>query len=331
MPTRDAAVLIGLPVRALGRIERAMLAFVLVTCLAASIALGEEPAASGEPEYRLGVEDVLQIQVWGKPELGGTAVVDYSGKIQLPLIGEIEAEHRTPSELGALIQSRYRLMDSEVTQVLVTIVQFNSQSVTIVGEVRTPGKLGFRSIPDLWTVILAAGGATPRADLARVQIVRKDPRGSEPKIVTVDLSQGLTRAPGGLPVLRAKDTIVLPSLEESAVQGDRFQILGAVRVPGFYRTGAAKNVVEALGASGGPLPEANLAKVVLTRSSGEYPIAYELDLKSYMENGRPLQVSEILPGDIVTVPQGHGSLLGRLTLPFSLATSVISLILATRR
>lgn len=261
------------------------------------------PPASAEEEYRLGPEDVVQIQVWKRPDLSGSVAVDFDGKLQLPLLGEIAVQEKTQAELGELLTARYRLLDPSIPEVLVSITAYNSRSITVVGEVRNPGKYGARTMPALWSAILTAGGATPAADLAKVQVVRHDPVEGEAPTITVDLSHGIDDpATGPLPELRPKDTIIVPSLRADMVSGDKFQVLGAVRTPGTYRWSGVEHVVQALSMSGGPLPDADLKKVRLTRPTSQGAISYRLDLQGYLYDAQPSADIALRPGDTVTVP-----------------------------
>lgn len=259
-------------------------------------------AATGD-DYRLGAEDVILIQIWGRSDLSGEFVLNHAGRIQLPMVGEVSAAERTPAELGRYLTERYQLLDTTISEVLVQVTQYNSRSITLVGEVRAPGRHPFEEVPDIWKAILAAGGATPSADLAQVQIVRKDPREGEPRVVMANLSRGVAATdPKDLPALRARDTVVVPSLAEMAVTGDKIQVLGAVRSPGTHRTGAAGTLVEAISASGGALPNADLRKVQLTRRTPGGAIAYQLDLEGYLYKAQPAVDFDLEPGDVITVP-----------------------------
>ncbi len=283
-----------------------------VACLLAACAIfalndqvrAQPPSGtSGGGDYRLGPEDVIQVQVWGRTDLSGPAALDLSGKIQLFLVGEVDAEGRTPGELGRYLTERYQLLDRSIPEVLVSVTGYNSRSVTVLGEVRNPGRYGFEVIPDLWAVILAGGGATAAADLGAVQVVRKEPGEGEPRTVTVDLSRGIeATAAGTLPALQPKDTIIVPSVSQAPVSGDKVQVLGAVRNPGAYRLSAATSVIGAISASGGTLPDADLRKVHLARPATGKAIAYELDLEGYLYEAQPASDLGLMPGDIVTVP-----------------------------
>jgi len=281
----------------------------LVVC--ASLALGPAPAAqgAGEEDYRIGPEDQLQIQVWGRPDLTGPVTVDYAGNIQLPLIGGIEAGGRTTADLSGYLTQRFQLLDPSIPEAVVSVLQYNSRSFMIVGEVRTPGRHAFRTIPDLWSAILASGGPTSQADLAHVQLARKEPRRGEPRAITVDLSAGVGETPlEALPELRPQDTIIVPSLVGGAVTGEKIQVLGAVNTPGVYRMTPNQRVTEAISLSGGFLADADLRRVSLTRTTGYGAISYQLDLRGYLHRAHPPANLELMPGDIVTVPAKRSTL-----------------------
>ncbi len=288
--------------------------YVSLLCLIASI-LAAPPSAgqSANPrstvadDYTIGREDVLDLQVLGRPDLSNTVFVDPAGRAQMPLLGEVDVEGATPSELGLRLTREYRLLDPSISDVMVSVAEYNSRRIFVVGEVRTPGPIGFRDIPDIWTVLLTAGGATPVADLSRVQVVRRKQEDGSARMLTIDLSKGIESTPAeGLPSLRPRDTIVVPSLAEQAAGGDRIHVFGAVAVPGVHRTGSARTVIEALSVSGGPLPDADLGHVVLTRSVGPETVTYRLDVSGHLRDARPDTDIELQPGDVITVPRRRG-------------------------
>lgn len=298
---------------------------------------GAQPGSEVE-DYLLGGEDVIRIQAWGRADLTTDAALDESGRVTLPLVGVVEAAGKTPVALGRYLTERYQLIDPKIAEILVTIVQYNSRAVTVVGELRNPGKYGFRVIPDLWAVLLKAGGATPGADLSHVQVVRGDDSvPAESRTVTIDLSKGIDRTDAAaLPKLGPKDTVIVPSAAEGGVSGDKFHVLGAVRAPGSYKIQTAKTIVEAISVAGGELPEADLRKARLTRAGASGAFAYTLDLKSYLEEGAPACNLPIRAGDTISIPRKKGGAqsilegVGRLVPVISLATSIVSLAVASR-
>lgn len=275
----------------------------LVAVAVPVVGLAQGQAVRSTNEYRFGPDDIIEITVFGKPELTGDVTIDHRGRIQVPLVGEVQASDRSPSELGEYLTERYQLLDPSITEVLVSIVEYKSRTVTVVGEVRSAGPYGFVEIPDLWEVILAAGGPSPEADLARVQIVRGHARDGEPMTLTVDLSANID-GPGivELPQLYPADKVFVPSTEDVPVGTQDFQIIGAVGAPGTYRISLATNVIEALSASGGPLENADMSSVYLTRTEGERTRSWQLNLEQYLFAAQTPQNMDLLAGDTITVP-----------------------------
>lgn len=293
-----------------------------------------QPVVEVDPQYRFGPMDVLQVDVWGRPDLSGVVTIDVEGRVQIPLVGEVRAEGRNAAELGSTLSERYQLVDASVSEVLVSVAQYNSRNLTILGEVRSGGYFGFRELPDLIEALVTAGGPTAGAELALVQIVRRAPGAGEPRTIVVDLSRGLDGIdPATLPELRSGDRIIVPAVEDVPVGGDRVHVIGAVNSPGVYRITAARNVVEALTASGGFSSEAALDRVYLTRVTAMGTVAYRLDIENYLKKAEPLSNMELMPGDTITVMEkssfmkDFAEFMGRLAPFVSLTVTVI---LATR-
>jgi polysaccharide biosynthesis/export protein len=320
--------------RCQGRFQLFVVAAVLslITVVPPTLAQSQDVAG----EYRIGPEDILQIQVWSRPDLSGQFPVDLSGDIRVPLIDAVHAAGRTTAELGKELTQRYGILDSNISDVVVSVAEYRSQTVTVVGEVRSPGRYSFPVIPNVWEVILGAGGATPSADLSGVQIVRKEPAEGEERTVTVDLSAGAEGIdPSTLPVLHPRDTVIVPSLVGNVSSGESFQVLGAVRTPGIYRLSSAGTVVEALAASGGPTDNADLNHVRLTRPTESGVAAYDLDVRGHLYEGTPLVDMKLKEGDTVTVPAHGGVNVGAVLTEFlrlgGIVTAVSGLVVALNR
>ncbi|GAG26088.1 unnamed protein product, partial [marine sediment metagenome] len=90
-------------------------------------------------DYRIGPKDLLDISVFGLDELTKTVRVSEDGKISLPLVGEVEVEGITKSDLeqklSQLLEEKY-LQNPQVT---VFISEYQSKRVSVLGAVRTPG------------------------------------------------------------------------------------------------------------------------------------------------------------------------------------------------
>src|SRR5262249_54890201 len=85
----------------------AVASLVLAGCTdMASMPPQDEPATATEAEYRIGVDDRVQVNVWRNPELSVTGPVRPDGKISVPLIGDVDAGGRTPTEVADAIKEQ---------------------------------------------------------------------------------------------------------------------------------------------------------------------------------------------------------------------------------
>ena len=131
----------------------------------------EAKAATTDPAYVIGPEDVLDINVWKEPDMTRIVPVRPDGKISLPLINDVQAAGSTPQQLATTVTDKLRKFLTE-PQVTVIVTQINSQRVFVVGEVLRAG--AFPLIPGM-TVLQAlssAGGFTTFADVKKIHVMR---------------------------------------------------------------------------------------------------------------------------------------------------------------
>lgn len=136
------------------------------------------PAQTGEtyeaPAYRIGPGDVLQIFVWRNPELTTTVPVRPDGRISVPLLEDLEAAGKTPSELGREMEEELSVF---IQNPLVTVIVNNfvgtfDQQVRVVGQAQQPRAIPYRANMTLLDVMIAVGGLTAFADGNRASLVR---------------------------------------------------------------------------------------------------------------------------------------------------------------
>ena len=138
--------------------------------LLATVAAAQEPPAAPptplQPEgsdYRIGPGDVLEVTVFDNNDLSRTPTVQTSGVIALPLLGEVPVAGLTVPEvkqkLTALLGRDYLVNP----QVEVKVKEYQSQFVSVVGEVASPGRKPLRGQTRLIDILIEAGGFTPRA------------------------------------------------------------------------------------------------------------------------------------------------------------------------
>jgi len=123
-------------------------------------------------EYRIGVEDVLAINVWREPDLGTTAPVRPDGKVTVPVAGEIQAAGRTANELELELAGKlaHRIQSPVVS---VVVKEVNAARVFVLGEVGKPGAYPLRGSMTILQALALAGGLTEFAKKGDIVIVRR--------------------------------------------------------------------------------------------------------------------------------------------------------------
>lgn len=129
--------------------------------------------AAGEVEYKIGPQDVLQIDVWKEAELTRRVPVRPDGKISLPLLNDVQAAGLTPAQLSSVLTEGLKKFINS-PQVTVTVSEINSRRVYITGEVAHAG--AFPLLPNM-TVLQAlssSGGFTQFAKTKAIYILRTE-------------------------------------------------------------------------------------------------------------------------------------------------------------
>ncbi len=125
-------------------------------------------------QYRIGSDDRLQIFVWRNAELSTQVPVRPDGKITIPLIEDLPATGRTPTELARDIEKALSvyIQDPIVTVMVTGFVGPFQDRVRVVGEAAQPQALPYRSTMTLLDVMIAVGGLTDFASGNRATITR---------------------------------------------------------------------------------------------------------------------------------------------------------------
>ena len=125
-------------------------------------------------DYRIGSDDNLQIFVWRNAELSTNVPVRPDGKITIPLIEDLPATGRTPTELARDIEKALSVyvQDPIVTVMVTGFVGPFQDRVRVVGEATQPQALPYRSTMTLLDVMIAVGGLTDFASGNRATITR---------------------------------------------------------------------------------------------------------------------------------------------------------------
>jgi len=198
-----------------------------VSVLALALALAGGPAGAAEPanstpaagpatsqvgpEYVIGPGDTIQVFVWRSPELSVIVPVRPDGKISTPLVEDVVATGKTPSELARDME---KVLSAYVRSPQVNIIVTNAlgaySHVTVIGQVAKPQTVPYKEGMTLMDVVLTVGGLTDFAAGNRAKLVRK---GQDGKDVTIKVHlQDLLRK-GAMSeniAMRPGDVLIVP-------------------------------------------------------------------------------------------------------------------------
>jgi polysaccharide biosynthesis/export protein len=166
--------------------------------------------AEVSPDYRIGPGDTLKVSVFQNDELTATLPVRPDGKISTPLVEDMVAVGKTPSQLARDIEkSLSEYIKSPKVSVVVTVALSVYSQVKVIGQVKTPESLPFREGMTVLDAVLAAGGLTQFAAGNRAQLIRTE-NGKQTQIkVKLDSLLNSGDMKQNLP-LKPSDVLVVP-------------------------------------------------------------------------------------------------------------------------
>lgn len=244
--------------------------------------------------YRLGPGDNLQIDVFGVPEFSGAQRVLVDGTVTLPTIGSVvvqgltlkQASDELALRLAAVVQSPL---------VTVRVLEARPLRIAVVGEVNRPGayvttavgtasitgtgaQVAQVAIPTVSQLIQTAGGITQAADIRRVQVTRRQVRGTDQLftlnlwdlVTTGDLSRDLILLDGDtvfVPTAAPQTFTELTQLGVANLSPDtiRVSVVGQVVRPGTVELPNNSSLNQAVLAAGGLLRTGDPNRVELFR------------------------------------------------------------------
>ncbi|MBV9989200.1 MAG: SLBB domain-containing protein [Chitinophagaceae bacterium] len=224
------------------------------------------PTATFEPNLRLttpktyvlGPDDQLTINYTGVNEASAEATVSADGTIQIPYAGVINVNGLTLDQATEKIKSRMRLaypaIASGRTQVFITLNNFKTIRVTIVGEAERPGMYYVSSLATLFNVLYKANGPSENGSLRKIELIRNNQ-----VIETVDFYAFLQKGLLGRDIrLEDQDIIRFPLFTK------RVSLAGQVRRPAVYELLEKETLADLLQLGGGLQTDAiaDVAKVV---------------------------------------------------------------------
>jgi polysaccharide export outer membrane protein len=252
------------------------------------------PLASGllpNSNVKLGIGDLVEIAVFGVPDLATKTRISGSGDIYLPLIDYIHVADLTTDEAQAVIQKR--LEDGGYVRnphVSIFVDESVSQSITLLGEVSRPGPYPATGELRLFDLLSAAGGLTDKAGRA-VTIER---RGTPGEKIQLQISSNLAEDDKSNVEVFPGDTVFISRAGIIYVVGD------VNRPSGFIIEDNNLSVLKALALAGGSTRTSALNKTKILRQTPNGVQEIPINLKKVLYAKAPDMA--LVKGDVLFIP-----------------------------
>lgn len=210
-----------------------------------------------DPLLKLGPGDLVAVQVFGRPEMSTSAYVADNGNITVPLVGAVKVAGMSPDEASKAVASALKKGQFLINpQVNMTLQQYKSQQVSVLGEVKTPGRYPLESRTGLFDLLAQAGGLNQDASPTGY-LLRKNKGGATERIA-VDLKNLTAENQDQLQRLKGGDSLYIP-------KSAQFYIYGEVRAPNRYRLEPGMIVLQALALGGGITDRGSESRIQIKR------------------------------------------------------------------
>jgi polysaccharide biosynthesis/export protein len=269
--------------------------------LLAQTALSPTPAAESSDltvnatahPLQISAGDLLEVSVFDTPDLSGKLRVDEHGNIALPLAGDLTVSQLTAEQAARAIEAK--LSRAEILKdphVLVTVLEYSTQGVTLLGEVKQPGVYPLLGPHSLLDLISAAGGFTPEAGELVTITHRAEP--NNPVAVKLGTKPGSTTRSSNVDI-RPGDTIMVSHAGIVYVVGD-------VGKPGGFliQRNNHLTVLRAMALAQGPNKTAALNSAKLIRQTDDGREELPVPLRKILSNKAPDRT--LADGDILFIP-----------------------------
>ena len=249
------------------------------------------PRLRANSNVRLGIGDLIEISVFGVPDLATKTRISGSGDIYFPLIDYVHIADLTTDEAQELIQKR--LEDGGFVRgphVSIFVDESASQAITLMGEVNHPGPYPAIGERRLFDLISAAGGLTDKAG-RNVTIER---RGDPAQKIDLQLSSNLAEDTQNNVDILPGDTIIVSRAGIIYVVGD------VNRPSGFMIEDNSLTVLKALALAGGGTRTSALNKTKILRQTANGVQEIPVNLKKVLYAKAPDMA--LVKGDVLFIP-----------------------------
>lgn len=260
----------------------------LALVFAASLSAQQPAERSAQPaDYMIGAHDVLMITSYDQADLSGKFAVEADGTLTFPLLGRVQVGGMTLRAVEAALKNQ--LVERGFfrrPQITVSIDEYRSQKIFILGEVRTPGVYPLAGAMHLVEALALADSTLPTAgrEIVIVPATDNPSRQQDQDVVRIDLDD-LENGEQNV-ALRDGDTILVP-------RADDVYVFGQVNNPGAYPLREKDmTVLQALSLAGGLTDRGSTGRIEIVRIVDGERQEISAELTDFL-----------LPGDTIIVPE----------------------------
>jgi polysaccharide export outer membrane protein len=245
-------------------------------------------------DIHIGAEDLLEITVFELPQFNVTSRVSGDGTVTMPLVGSVEVGGLTKKEAEKKIAGALETKYVNNASVSISIKEYKSKQVSILGAVKNPGAYYILSNRTLLQLLSDAGGLTPQAG-SKCFVFRS----GTPKI-EVDLNELMNSGNEKFNIAVKPGDVINVLLETKVI----VYVLGAVRSPGAIEmtTTLPVTLLAAIARAGGLTDEANKSNIQIRRKDEKgADTVIKVNLKDIL-NGKIADVP-LNPGDAINISE----------------------------
>ncbi len=253
---------------------------------------------SGQPEYLIAADDLLEIDIWQGFEVKKYDVtVKPNGFVTVGIVEAKVSEMTTGQAEAALKKALSEYIREPKVEVLVK--EYRGRTVTLLGAIlgKGPGIYPLKGKTTLSKLIITAGGFAKDADMEKVQITKPDGTISKINLFRVMFSGDTAHDV----IVDSGDTIYIP-----ATEGERSVfIFGEVNNPGAYKLSPGLTLLQVIGMTKGYKDTAVIDDVRVIRGGLEKPQLIAADIKAMLEKGDLTKDIQLQKNDIIYIPRSR--------------------------
>jgi polysaccharide export outer membrane protein len=255
------------------------------------------PAAGlTQGDYLLGPEDVIEITVWGHEDLKRQAPVSLEGTITFPMIGEVRAAGKSTQQLERELAGKLGDGYLKNPQITITVKDYKSQKVFVMGEVKKPGTYPVTRENNLLFALSQAEGPTkdageevivirPLNPAQKGKVTLEEVDTAKETIFRLNLKDALAGDRKNNIPIRDGDSIIVPKMPF-------FYVMGEVQKPGQYNLERGTTVLMGISIGGGLTPKAAPNRTKLVREVEGKKTEIRVNMETLVQ-----------PGDTIIVPE----------------------------